>query len=213
MNSQISLDACIENANLSVQCLTLKAEIARVKSRREQSKQKFVKTREHYETRKAEAYKYFHQLVFSDAMLKEYIDVIKSKGQEVLPSYILQQQAKLYKYARHEELLQIYLRLLEQHSEDLISDMEKAKNNMIIGLMKQEENIDVVMEEMVELVAKQVHSFHSDSGNLYTEDNATKSELRRSSLMKSLKVCSRRQFVQQQCVQQQIPNFIEITRS
>eukprot|EP00547_Thalassionema_nitzschioides_P004923 CAMPEP_0194200512 /NCGR_PEP_ID=MMETSP0156-20130528/1086_1 /TAXON_ID=33649 /ORGANISM="Thalassionema nitzschioides, Strain L26-B" /LENGTH=119 /DNA_ID=CAMNT_0038925519 /DNA_START=236 /DNA_END=595 /DNA_ORIENTATION=- len=119
-------------------------------------------------------------------MLQEYVHVLRSKCQLPLPLHVLQQNAKLYKYVRHEELLSLYLRLLEQHNTELIQDMEKTKKNMIIGLMKKEEDIDIIMDEIIELVATQVQCNKETKG-----------------LLKSLRSCSRRR----------IPDVIEILRS
>merc|ERR1712232_876941 len=89
--------------------------------------------RKQYHQRATSASSRLHRIIYGEQLMPNYIEAVKSHYEiNSIPSnYVLQKHANLIKYVRNQELLDTYIRLVEQHNEKLIKwkvNMEKMFN-------------------------------------------------------------------------------------
>lgn len=154
-----SLNACIEYATLTLKRLALQRHIEQVKEKRKRSLRRFIKMQKEYEARKLRILRRTYSLFFGQHMSKPYLSAVKS-WYDILPAAkTLRLHAELIKHSRHLKLMQFYYCLRVEDNSNMLCHMEDVKNNLIVSLDFQKDEIDRIQEELVDSVIEQVGIF------------------------------------------------------
>lgn len=159
--SQQEIDCLTETSHFTMQCLELRRELLKLKEKRKIANKRSQDTKQHYENRLSSASKRFNRLLFGQTMVSTYFAAVKSQydiaNKEDMPvDYVLRKYAELIKYTRHQEIVNVYTNVLEQHNRESCKYLYKTKMNLVIGLGKQEEKLKTVNKELVWVISQKI---------------------------------------------------------
>lgn len=152
----LPLEHFMDNASIVLECITIRREIEKTKERRRINKKRHHEVRKHYEKRLSSEVFHMERIMQGRNLLAKYTDAVKCLYELMPGPYILRKHAELIQNVRNQELLETYMRLREQHNDELVQYLEWKRMNMIKGLFIQEDRIHLVKEQIVQLVAQKV---------------------------------------------------------
>ena len=82
-------------------------------------------------------------------MIPSYTTKIASQYSVPPPRYVLEHHVELFRYLRHQELFDSYLKLDLHQNLELIEEIKKSKKNLIIGLMINEEKLALIQRRQL----------------------------------------------------------------
>mmetsp|Transcript_1427 Transcript_1427/g.2119 ORF Transcript_1427/g.2119 Transcript_1427/m.2119 type:complete len:234 (-) Transcript_1427:332-1033(-) len=152
----VQVEYCAENATITLECISLRRELQRTKEKRKSNRRVHEKVKKHYESMLSSEGFYIDRIMQGRKLLNKYVEAVKSLYQMMPAPYILRKHAELIQSVRNQELLETYIRLKEQHSDELIQYVQRKRMNLIKGLFIQEDRVDIIKEEIVHRVAQKV---------------------------------------------------------
>ena len=155
----------INNARMSLKCLTLQRELKEVRTQRAATNGEHFKFVRHYNTRIADASKRLGVAVHG-TNLKPHIDAAEKQYIDFPPKYIIRKYAELVKVARAQEVLETYTRLLQQQNREMIEELHVFRHEMLSELKEKrdqrEEQAYLIQEQRVHLLTEKVRSYYAE---------------------------------------------------
>jgi len=152
----LPLEHYMDNASIALECITIRREIEKTKERRITNKKRHHEARKHYEKRLSSEVFHMERIIQGRNLPAKYTDAVKCLYHIMPAPYVLRKHAELIQNVRNQELLETYIRLREQHNEELVQYLEWKRMNLIKGLFIQEDRIHLVKEQIIQLVAQKV---------------------------------------------------------
>jgi len=157
-SSTVTLEECVRDARLSMECLTLRRKSNETKNEREIAQERFAEVQSHYNARIENASNNFNNLILGDDLL-DYIRIVKEQYHHPPNLSVLQKHAELLRYVRNQELLETYIRIMEKQHKETIHRMVKIRMNMVVGLMAQKEKVASIRKNLFYVATKRVELY------------------------------------------------------
>jgi len=154
-SSPITLENCINDASLSMECLALRRELQNVKNIRERDQRLFAKVRNNCQVRMGIVSKRLDRITHRPNM-NHYITAVKMQYDSVPTPYVLRKHAELLKYIRHEELFDTYIRIMEKQNREMIQQMETYLLNMMYNLKVEKQRVSTINGYVFHSIARRL---------------------------------------------------------
>jgi len=180
-NSTMILEDCIELTKLTQKALTLRREILEIREIRKSEKREHDELKQHYEKRldfgsnhvrhiirrggsrqNLRYYRYQHGNNNTSQSSNNDDDTVVLS---LLPPYLIRKYDKVVQTTRSQELLGIYARHKQKQNQECIENMQNFVNDERRELRERKAALNVVKQELIQTVAKNVLSYYRVSRN------------------------------------------------
>ena len=160
------LDIHIENATLSLKRLTLIRELQEAREQRQAAKENHARLVQHHEAFSSSVAKRIHSGLHGNGNRADYMSAAESQYECIPAQYVVRQHAELIKVVRSQELLETYIRLVEQQNHELIEDLTYTRDEMLSELKhqqdQQKQRASIIREQMFQHLVEKVKCAHQD---------------------------------------------------
>lgn len=131
------LDTQIENATLSLKRLSLKRELQEVREQRQAANEQHARIVRNHGELASRVQQRLHNVLHGKSNMRDYVVAVEAKYETLPPQYVVRQHAELVKIIRYQEILETFIRLVEQQNDVVIADLVYIKQEMSSELLHQ----------------------------------------------------------------------------
>jgi hypothetical protein len=160
----VALDEQIATGELTLRRLSLKRQLAEVRSQRKDAKEQHHKLVTYYHDRSIVDKRRYQSTINISSSLNAYINAAKGKYDVNPGRYVVRKHAQLLKIERSQELLESYAAIAQEQYEAIIQDLRETCQDMRLALHEEKCQMGAtqyqIHEQMVAMVTAKVKAYY-----------------------------------------------------